>query len=152
MSPFPQSPIVSTSCSTQVIPISRRRHRWRNLFYISGRKFLLETPDIQSRATPWIWDPTRNSGWSCLAFHNQNWFRAGVPQRLLMLPQLQQLRCVKGQVAEKKHSCFRIEIQEITGISALFIPEDFKAACLQVQFQGRDRTDLWWHLLSFYRT
>ena len=50
-----------------------------------------------------------------LAFHDQNWSRAGVPQRLLMLPQLQQLRCVKGQVAERKHSCFHIDIQEGTG-------------------------------------
>lgn len=32
-----------------------------------------------------------------------------------MLPQLQQLRCVKGQVAERKQSCFRIDIQEIIG-------------------------------------
>lgn len=65
-----------------------------------------------------------------------------------MLPQLQQLRCVKGQVAERKQSCFCIEIQEIigrdTGVGViLYIPEDFKAACLQVQFQGRDESDLW---------
>lgn len=85
----------------------------KNLFSISGKELLLGT---QTSSLEW------DSG-SC--------------------PGLQQLRLVEGQEAVKKNLAFHIKIQDIAGGSLVLILEDFKAVCLQVEFQGRDANDLW---------
>lgn len=44
---------------------------------------------------------------------------------------------------KKKLLAFHVKIQDIAGSSIVLILEDLKAACLQVEFQGRDGSDLW---------
>lgn len=48
-----------------------------------------------------------------------------------------------GPRGSEKNLAFHIKIQDIAGGSLVLILEDFKAVCLQVEFQGRDANDLW---------
>lgn len=89
-------------------------------------------------------DPSsyQEQAWGCSFFAslNQNRLRVWVQ---LSLPWVYSTEISGGPRGSEKNLAFHIKIQDIAGSSIVLILEDFKAACLQVEFQGRDASDLW---------
>lgn len=124
----------------QAFPVDKR-HVKKYAFHLRQGAHPGHT-DIQSRVRQWIPVLTRSRPGAAPFFSslNQSRFRSKVWPSL---PSVTAAEIRRAKWQRKKTILLFILRSKTAGSSIVLILEDFKAARLQVEFQGRDGSDLW---------